>query len=270
MISFPASPLNCGDSGFGMDPKASQEVAESRDRFTLLAADFGLRPLLTFSHCMAAHTSGLLFDESTVCKHDVSALVAYWGETGRVKVALEWLFEFLETMLNAMSVKNGRICYLQPIFKLDGSHPELRELVLETLHFMNSERYPPIFRGPPIVVLAGDFSQAAYLKRASAHYTEARIVQLSNPAGTRREIEAAGLDPAMLPVGLGGSRPDLAPPGFTSSDLPSLGELLEGSLVLPPPLHESGKDPVNRRGSRLSSAEWLGSRRVIARKKSIS
>jgi hypothetical protein len=109
---------------------------------------------------------------------------------------------------------------LQPIFKLDGSHPELRELVLETLQVMNRERYPPVFRGPPIVVLAGDLSLAAYLKRASAHYAEARIVQLSNPADARREIEAAGLDPAMLPVGLGGGRQTWRRPASPAATCP--------------------------------------------------
>ncbi len=30
---------------------------------------------------------------------DAARALAYWGETGRVKVAFEWIFELLETML---------------------------------------------------------------------------------------------------------------------------------------------------------------------------
>jgi hypothetical protein len=278
MISFLATPLHCGSSSstsnIGMDSNVSLEAMESRDRFTLLAADFGLRPLLTFSHSMVALTSGLLFDESAVRKHDASALVAFWREANRVELALEWLFEFLETMLNAMSVRNGRMCYLQPVFKLDGSNDALRSLVLETLIHMNNKRYPPVFRSPPLVILAGHFTQADFAKRASAHYAGARFVRLADPAVARKELEAAGVDAAMLPVSLGGGRPDQGQPSFTSSDLPSLAELLECSFVLPLPLiDESGMDSVKsgmrgvnrRRSSRLTSTEWLGFRQGLVR-----
>jgi hypothetical protein len=205
---------------------------EAQERFTRLAADTGMVPLLTFWHERPALTSGLLFDETAVRKSAQAELLEYWSKNDRVEVALEWLFEYYQVMLDALSLKYGRVCYVQPIVRMDGSSPQLQALVLDKLATINSEHHPPVLRPAPLIVL-DNTKAAAALKRSHEYYANhAKTMRVAGADGASVLAEA-GLDPTMLARSLGGSKSDASVQIALERGVPALDQLLDGTVVVP-------------------------------------
>jgi hypothetical protein len=225
-MSGKSNMVRSGDPQEGAD---AREAFEAQKRFTRLAADVGMRPLLTLSQSAGkgARVGALLFDESAAAAvANPAALVAYWTVSGRLESALEWLFEYYAVMLETLSLKYGRVCYVQPFWRLDGSSPQLQRLVVRALEKMNAVNYPAVLHASPLVFVAGPGAPEIIVHLAStAHDISAPMLLLQLPEDADKAgsaIATAGLDPARLPRSLGGWLPEAAP----------------GSLQAPPRLYE--------------------------------
>jgi hypothetical protein len=258
--------------GGAQQPEASGDAydmhraaTEAQERFSRLAADTGMLPLLTFRHDLPALTSGLLFNEAAVPRNGQAELLAYWSKDDRVEVALEWLFEYYQVMLDALSVKHGRLCYVQPIVRLDGSITQLQALVLDKLAAVSEQR-SPVLRPAPLVVLDST-TDAAVLKGMSRHFAKhAKSVRLGGMAGASL-LASAGLDPGMLSRSLGGSLPDAAVQIALERGLPALNELLGGSVVLPARIADDEDEDEQRQDAGKFQLRGLrtGQRRAATR-----
>jgi hypothetical protein len=245
----PAEDEEGGETVLMLDGKACDDATEARQRFSRLAVDVGMRPLLTLvQKAPHAHVSALLFDECAVQQQvpakqqqeqqhrsaadaeEASSLVEFWRDDDRVELALEWLFEYYAVVLDALSLRHGRVCYVQPLWRLDGSNPELQTLVLGALQKMNGASYPLMLRRIPIIVLC---ESATAREHKCALKLRAPIIIIADGEGAARTLAAAGFEANTLPKSLGGAGPPLPLVLQALGSQPKLSALLEDNAQFP-------------------------------------